>query len=1050
MVVKDPNVILGFVSDLNGVEGTGFSIFSTLQPCPVTGLYMNWSEQCSSTCGEGVQERDVKCVILETGEATSMVNCNDPRPDVFVPCNLGECPICDRLIEDTATQVLSKLPLPYPLNQECEFSFESPNGLCWRLFVSVLDFPEADPDRGCIQDYLLLEEDGLYGRSERRCGREDTFFINIRYPNAKLTLITDDVETGNAGFFIAATSLQECPTHGYVAGEFGNCSKDCGGGERSRTVTCLNLRNGNEASEAMCDGETRPSEIEACNVAACPSCDQFFNTTNSVIRSPNYPLRYEPSQVCRYRVNNPDGCIRIEFDDFNLQAPIDGVCSADFLEISDNAPTTDHLTATFCGGRSNSETWSSRSGDVTVLLSTDGSIEELDSASASSSKTVPSMDMFTQTGQSFLLSMQCTVECGSGIQFRNISCINLITMDEALESFCTEEPPAVTQICTLGPCPSCDQTITTQSRISSPDYPMQYPNSANCEYTIFNPEGCITLAFDILDLQADGEECVDSLFLSDDGAPQINTEVCASDMTTNWHSITSNVSVVFSSDAAVSQGGFSFIAVFLPCSDYGYVIDNFGVCSASCGGGIMNRTVSCKRMATMSVVDDSYCLDTKPEEFVACNDLPCPIECSNAISTDTPNQVDFLTSPGYGFVPYRNNERCQNTIINFDGCIVILFNDLDIQPGTTPIDCDRDYVLLSDPSYPSIETRYCGNETPNAAWRSGSSVAQITLVSDGTVRGAGYSLAYNFVNSINCPEYDFSYSAFTACSTSCGDGLQYRSAVCMDDQGASIPSFNCRGDPKTDVRACVPANDPCPSYQYRLGPLSTCSVSCGNGTQSRNVTCVDSEDNPVNETFCEDISRPEDSLLCNLVECPAPVYQIVYGMYTECSATCGAAIRTRTVSCRDSNGLTVSNNLCGINSPTQIDVCTFVPCPEFSVGNYGECSVTCGNGTMSRNVTCNDEIGNIVQIEDCGLPVPETTAPCATGVECMVQEATCGSTVDAINGGNLTSPNYPGNYPPILTVPLLPRHPGSVMLLVFREFDLDLGTGSCDKDFIRY
>lgn len=35
---RDPNVILGFVSDLNGVEGTGFSIFSTLQPCPVTGF----------------------------------------------------------------------------------------------------------------------------------------------------------------------------------------------------------------------------------------------------------------------------------------------------------------------------------------------------------------------------------------------------------------------------------------------------------------------------------------------------------------------------------------------------------------------------------------------------------------------------------------------------------------------------------------------------------------------------------------------------------------------------------------------------------------------------------------------------------------------------------------------------------------------------------------------------------------------------------------------------------------------------------------------------
>lgn len=73
------------------------------------------------------------------------------------------------------------------------------------------------------------------------------------------------------------------------------------------------------------------------------------------------------------------------------------------------------------------------------------------------------------------------------------------------------------------------------------------------------------------------------------------------------------------------------------------------------------------------------------------------------------------------------------------------------------------------------------------------------------------------------------------CSTSCGDGFQYRSALCMDDQGASIPSFNCRGDPKTDVRACVPANDPCPSYQYRLGPLST--VSDNDNTETLPTVC---------------------------------------------------------------------------------------------------------------------------------------------------------------------------------------------------------------------
>ena len=44
---------------------------------------------------------------------------------------------------------------------------------------------------------------------------------------------------------------------------------------------------------------------------------------------------------------------------------------------------------------------------------------------------------------------------------------------------------------------------------------------------------------------------------------------------------------------------------------------------------------------------------------------------------------------------YGNNEDCVTTIINSAGCISLIFLDVDIQPGTAPQICDRDYLEVS-------------------------------------------------------------------------------------------------------------------------------------------------------------------------------------------------------------------------------------------------------------------------------------------------------------------------------------------------------------------
>ena len=49
-------------------------------------------------------------------------------------------------------------------------------------------------------------------------------------------------------------------------------------------------------------------------------------------------------------------------------------------------------------------------------------------------------------------------------------------------------------------------------------------------------------------------------------------------------------------------------------------------CSATCGGGIRTREVTCTRFSDGLEVNDEICTDIKPDETERCNPEPCPCE----------------------------------------------------------------------------------------------------------------------------------------------------------------------------------------------------------------------------------------------------------------------------------------------------------------------------------------------------------------------------------------------------------------------------------------
>ncbi|XP_029768755.1 A disintegrin and metalloproteinase with thrombospondin motifs 8 [Terrapene carolina triunguis] len=117
----------------------------------------------------------------------------------------------------------------------------------------------------------------------------------------------------------------------------------------------------------------------------------------------------------------------------------------------------------------------------------------------------------------------------------------------------------------------------------------------------------------------------------------------------------------------------------------------------------------------------------------------------------------------------------------------------------------------------------------------------------------------------------------------------------------------------------------------------------------------------------------------NIIQ-PMLTSQWVMGDWSECSKTCGSGWQRRTVECRDVEGQ-ASTTCDKALKPEDIKPCGDLPCPIWRVGPWSPCSRTCGEGVRTRSATCIDYAGKIVAPEKCSSPPPQ-----AATAACVLQE----------------------------------------------------------------
>ncbi|XP_071038355.1 papilin-like [Parasteatoda tepidariorum] len=233
--------------------------------------------------------------------------------------------------------------------------------------------------------------------------------------------------------------------------------------------------------------------------------------------------------------------------------------------------------------------------------------------------------------------------------------------------------------------------------------------------------------------------------------------------------------------------------------------------------------------------------------------------------------------------------------------------------------------------------------------------------------------------------YNWTFGDFGECSQSCGGGVQNRSVSCINSTGNVVEDNLC--DPTLKPSTNDSCNtQPCPNSWYE-GDWSPCSHSCANGTQFRFVFCQQTEERiSVPEEECY-LPKPPNKRECNVeINCNNSIaattkisfpvfYNWTLGDFGECSQPCGGGVQYRTVSCIDSAGNAVEDNLCDPTlRPSVNGSCNTQPCQNsWHAGKWR----TCVGGTQLRLVFCkHSKEGQFVPEKECYSPKPPFKREC--------------------------------------------------------------------------
>ncbi|KAM4580485.1 thrombospondin type-1 domain-containing protein 4 [Odontesthes bonariensis] len=199
-------------------------------------------------------------------------------------------------------------------------------------------------------------------------------------------------------------------------------------------------------------------------------------------------------------------------------------------------------------------------------------------------------------------------------------------------------------------------------------------------------------------------------------------------------------------------------------------------------------------------------------------------------------------------------------------------------------------------------------------------------------------------------------SDWSTCSVDCGVGRRTRSVHCLSDQGSVVNDKECNS--RLRPQGTEECNmGPCVTNWYFSDWSKTCSAQCGPGVQKREVVCLTRgrvrEGGGAGDCVAE---KPAEMKACNRGPC-VPTTMWYSSPWSQCNVLCGDGTQRRDIICVEKmeNDFTVvpATNCAHLEKPAAVQECEMGECqPQWFTTEWSACSQSCGKGLQVREVRC--------------------------------------------------------------------------------------------------